>query len=665
MNNRLSLLVAIISVSLTSLVACGSDKTNEKANEVRSEFPKLERVLTELDKEIKTTPEGAHFNIAKKPQGYYLQLIDNESDELSEEYLVWSAEKKEFSVPDIKDQLKSLESYFPGYSQTEIDNYLKTRSLNGFDQTVRKGEYDFSLFSGYDGWSSDVIEYLDGVEGLPLKDIENLARAYDSQANNCIHPGQGGTVPEFAKDYKEGNYTKIEKDRIAKFEELADKSLALYDQIIEQDPNYDTYLIGNVRLKKANNCMNYYLILKSVKEDGLAQKYLKQAKYPKAFETIAKMYLDGCGKRSFLFTNGDSDTYPLWYVQDKLGHRQDVMVVNLSLLAAPWYVTMVQDVNSLNTALSSQQCFDNQVAYFVPDPNIKNSEITPVEELFSAFNKYASKPMGNSPEMLKVGKSFVMNNNGKTRYLDLTRNYYLASELFMIDMIHNNPQYGVYFASPIGLKDFGWKRDYLKRLLVVELTYGDNKGQFDSLSGDQMESYMATVTPEFLNGVDNFSGTMLIHYLTYFQNLSIEDPNSAAELAKIFDKQVPNALFYDVEDLGNLELKLHIQTVIDENLLGEESYKFCSEYKGILEGLTINEDNMKESHDLLDGVLHIVRLMNYSKEADQEGILNIVELIDQKLADFEKSSLKHNYKWQFKSFAALRVDLEQLRANMH
>lgn len=234
---------------------------------------------------------------------------------------------------------------------------------------------------------------------------------------------------------------------------------------------------------------------------------------------FAKNLLNSCAPNAILFTGGDNDTFPLWYVQEVEGFRTDVRVCNLSLLGTDWYIGQMKrktyQSDPLPISLNEENFASgkNDIVPFAEMPSVKNGidlkeymglvkennaaiqvplqsgEMTcilPSSVLIVPVNQEAVRKMNIiKPELLPFLKDTIQWTFGK-------RDLYKA-DLIMLDIIATNDwKRPIYFSGTLtnenylNLKEYMQLEGYTYRLLPVRVNgatdgYANTDIMYDNL----------------------------------------------------------------------------------------------------------------------------------------------------------------------------------------
>jgi hypothetical protein len=221
---------------------------------------------------------------------------------------------------------------------------------------------------------------------------------------------------------------------------------------------------------------------------------------------VAANYLNTCAPDAILFTNGDNDTFPLWYDQEVEKIRTDVRVCNLMLLNTDWYIDQMKrrtyESAPLPVTLPANKYYDgvnNQV--FIVEKTKDPVEISTIIDWVKSDNK-GTKVQISPTEIIDIIPSRTIRipvdkqkvlASGTVKpedadkivpYIDikLKGNAILKSQLIVLDILaHNNWERPIYYVTgnqedALGLEEYFQLEGLAYRLVPIK---SENKGWSD------------------------------------------------------------------------------------------------------------------------------------------------------------------------------------------
>lgn len=212
--------------------------------------------------------------------------------------------------------------------------------------------------------------------------------------------------------------------------------------------------------------------------------------------SFAKNYLNSCEKDAILFTNGDNDTYPLWYAQNVEGYRSDVRIINLSLLSTEWYAQALRrkyyDSDILPMSIEPKdQLKDGQrdmLSYFEKNPQFKEGQYYKLDDVLAHMVSDDQRDMARTQSgalenyigarnvVIPVDRNAVLDAGvvemkDTAKIVDYLRfqlpNRMMKGSIVMMDIINTNAKTGwkrpIYFTTTTGDDTYANLQPYLRK----------------------------------------------------------------------------------------------------------------------------------------------------------------------------------------------------------
>lgn len=232
----------------------------------------------------------------------------------------------------------------------------------------------------------------------------------------------------------------------------------------------------------------------------------------------AKNLLNSCAPNAILFTNGDNDTFPLWYAQEVEGVRTDVRVAVLSYLNTDWYIDQMKRRSYKSAPLPiSMENKDykqgtNDYLPYAENPAVPAVDVRQFMQLVEANSPLLQVSYGDGKNLLSfpsrnfylpidtaaVAKSGLLPADRRKQLVpqmewNVGKSAIEKKSLVILDILAtNNWKRPVYFSSTVDSRDFMGLQPYFQLEGMAYRILPARDPNYDPKNGSANEGYVET-----------------------------------------------------------------------------------------------------------------------------------------------------------------------------
>jgi hypothetical protein len=227
-----------------------------------------------------------------------------------------------------------------------------------------------------------------------------------------------------------------------KYSGIESQAIQTFSRLTHQNPTFET-IVGKIPIKYANEVMVAFHTYLTYSDSFAANYRLGEDLYPEDILEKARRVLEKCPKDAILLSLGDNDFYPILYVQQALGLRRDVYLINRNLVGIDRFIYRATQpqffAKPIHLSVNGQPYMGNTNNFlFLGNDSSAMVFETVIDSIKNGHrNEYDGSSLPAKEFILRRTSGKTSTINDDTLHLRVEGGYLLKNDWVLLDILNN------------------------------------------------------------------------------------------------------------------------------------------------------------------------------------------------------------------------------------